>query len=619
MIDALFAIGRVQKILSALDWHQAQLLIKQTPLIGKQKDQLFFLLLVLAIQRHDGHVCLSLRTFDIKSAYLLPWIWDCWHALDKPAYSDWLALLNASTLLDTDRGTAPLVMWEERLYFQRLFADEDRIARYFRAAARQHLPLSPAVGPILNCLFSQHIYTLDWQKIAVVMSLSRRVTVISGGPGTGKTTTAAKIILAHALLASCMAKRLRILAAAPTGKAAARLTVSLKHALAAKEVSIDSQISLPQEAVTLHRLLGAGGQKRLFVYDQDHPLPVDILLVDEASMVDLAMMSAIIQALPKQAKLILLGDKEQLSSVEAGSILADLCQLFEGNYSSQRVKELLPVIQYPLPSTDSVSPIADTICFLQKSHRFAAHSGIGQLAGDIKEGIADRIIVGLDTNTYANVEFQSLAELDYDDFVAAIAAKYVYYLDVLKSSDNIERALLVWDRFRLLTATRHGKYGVAGLNEAIERVLCQQHRIQKSEESESYLGRPVMILKNDPKLKLWNGDIGITWCDLTDPNRQRVYFQSAEGQLRSFSPLLLPEHETAFVMTVHKAQGSEFTVVALVLPPHFNAILTRSLLYTAVTRAKQQLILYGQTDIIHRTIQTQNKRDSGLYARLKEP
>lgn len=618
-MEALFATGQEQKIITPLDWHIALFLTKYTPLIGLQKYRFIFLILILGIWRHNGHVCLSLHMFDSvrQNKRSLPaWIMDCWHALGKPGYHDWVEVLHASTLLTGEMGKAPLVLMQDRLYFQRLWDDERTVANYFLAAAKQRLFVPAAAERILNILFNGDDETINWQKTAVAMSLSRSVTLISGGPGTGKTTTAAKILLAHVLLSSSRDNPLRIKAAAPTGKAAARLTISLKNALSAMPSALDREELFPEEAITLHRLLGAGKKKRPFMYDKNHPLAVDILIVDEASMIDLSMMAAIVHALPKQAKLILLGDKEQLSSVEAGAVLGDLCQLFHGKYSKERAEELKLLIHRQLPATPGVLPMADTICFLQESHRFSAHSGIGLLARDIKEGVSDIAIHRLRSKSYADIEFQPLTVNDYDSFIESIARKYGHYFDVLNTTQNIQHALLAWDDFRLLAAMRNGKYGVLGLNQAIERVLCKRDKIQKTVEESSYLGRPVMILKNDPKLKLWNGDIGITWQDPEDPKQHRVYFQLTDGTLRSFSPLLLPEHETAFVMTVHKAQGSEFSQVALILPPESNAILTRALLYTAVTRAKQKITIYGQTTILHHTIQTQNERDSGLYERL---
>lgn len=618
-MESLFQEARNQKVFTDLDWHIGQLLTQRTPLVGISRARFLFLIIYLSAQRRAGHVCIFLSQLDESG----PWMRSevslmraFWLALDKPAYSDWLDVLHASTIVE-DADSGPVILVQDRLYFQRLWHNEQTVARFFQMAADRVIPAPKALHSILQSLFdSQEILERNWQKIAVAMALTRSVTIISGGPGTGKTTTVAKILAAYLLSVSSKGTVPRIKAAAPTGKAAARLTTSLKMAVATLPDREANTSFLPMEAVTLHRLLGAGSQRQAFLYNKNNRLHLDILIIDEASMVDLSMMASVIDALPEQAKLILLGDREQLSSVEAGAVLGDLCRFSTGVYSESRAQEIEALTGDTIPSDKNTPPIADTICLLQKSYRFDEHSGIGLLANDIKQGKSSSAIHRLNSQRYDDIAFHEIAENGYEALLQNVVEKYKAYLHVLRDTHDVKHALEVWDQFRLLAAVREGKYGVEGLNGAIECALIKQREITMTSGNTSYLGRPVMILKNHPKLALWNGDIGITWYSEADPKKKRVYFHLADGTLRGFSPALLPEHETAFVMTVHKAQGSEFSHAALVLPDEYTPLLTRSLLYTAVTRAKQKITLYGSTAILSQTIQSQIERHSGLHHSL---
>lgn len=616
-MQLLFQQARLQNFFTDLDWHIAHVLVQRTPLTGTAKYRFLFLIMYLNAQRRAGHVCILLSQFDevgFWDGQVYPVLGLFAAALGRPDQLEWMEVINASTIVADASGNEPLILVDDRLYFQQLWKNEHIVANFFQREAIQTVSPPSAVSSILTSLFEESSQSeKDWQKVAVAMALTRSVTVISGGPGTGKTTTVAKIVIASLLSHPRQDRTLRIYAAAPTGKAAARLTISLKEALFSLSNHAVNAAALPSEAVTLHRLLGAGYRGHAFLYHKNNPLPVDILIVDEASMVDLSMMAAIINALPPHAKLVLLGDKEQLSSVEAGAVLGEVCRLSDGTYSTFRAQEIWELTGISVPSAKHTPPIADTLCLLQKSYRFHEHSGIGLLANDIKHGDIQGALEKMNLSLYPDIHFHGIKDREYESFIQHITEEYKTYLSTLRETKNVASALAAWEEFRLLAALREGKYGVDGLNRAIERELARQGEIHLSSEESSYVGRPVMILKNNPKLKLWNGDIGLTWFDESRPDKKCVYFQLSDGTLRGFSPSLLPDHETAFAMTVHKAQGSEFTHAALILPPDYSPLLTRALLYTAVTRAKQKMTLYGQSTIVKQTIQSENTRHSGLY------
>lgn len=463
---------------------------------------------------------------------------------------------------------------------------------------------------------------LNWQKVAAAVAITRQFAVISGGPGTGKTTTVAKLLAALVMQADHRSQGDEeaiptIKLVAPTGKAAARLTESI--GLAVQSLPVDPRIRalIPTQSSTLHRLLGAVPNQVDFRHNKDNPLHLDVLVVDEASMVDLSMMARLLDAMPPHAKLILLGDKDQLSSVEAGAVLGDICAFSKQGYSAEHAQQLSRLTGYQLAGgNDSgvlVSAIADSLCMLRKSYRFHAESGIGQLAKAINMGepaLVDQVC----TRGYKDIKVASLSADSYKDMIHKTVTFYRDYLDAIEHKKSPKEVLDAFAAVRLLCALREGDFGVSGLNQRIERELGQIGKISQTEDT-WYVGRPVMITRNDHGLGLYNGDIGIAMMDETvDPAKphMRVFFDMPDGTIRSVLPSRLPEHETVYAMTIHKSQGSEFADTLMVLPADFSPILTRELVYTGVTRAKARLYLYAQPEVIQRSVKRRTERASGL-------
>lgn len=579
-------------------------------LLGKR---FCFLVLSLSLEVRSGHVCLDIRRLNQQNIDPIIWL-----ELAEPSIDDWLAVItfaNQHQAISYDNvELAPLVYHSYKLYLQRMWLDERQIANYFN----QNAILPFDCKPVLAALFSQgqSQSIIDWQKVAVAVALTRKFAIISGGPGTGKTTTVAKI-LAGILLTQPGA---RIVTAAPTGKAASRLTESLS--LAIEQLNFQS-LNIDREAVTLHRLLGARSDNLSFIYHKKNPLHIDVLVIDEASMVDLNMMARVIDALPNSARLILLGDKDQLSSVEAGAVFGDLCEFIESGYSASRASELSELTDYAIPSHQQTSiTIADSLCLLQKSYRFDDSSGIGLLATAVKEGKHQQVKKLLVAGTYPDIAYHRCSTAsEYEAVILDSVKQYQVYLSAITAETVPDAAhiLALYAKYRLLCALREGMFGVTGLNKQIESVLQKNKLIELNNNEVWYVGRPVMILRNSASLGLYNGDIGIALRSDKKGGKLRVYFPFPDGTIKGFSPFRLPQHETAYVMTVHKSQGSEFDNVNIILPVDYSPLLNRSLLYTAITRAKKTVSIYATDSILTKAVKTQTERQSGLVDRLKAP
>lgn len=600
-----------EQILRPLDCQFAAMLAPDShPLL-----QLIFAL--LSAQTGGGHVCLPLSRIipaaeqGGRHAEIMQSVW---RELNEPGLPEIKAALSASDAVSDGSLPAPVVLSEENLYLHRMWQYECRVAAFF---SRPQTVAADAgkLRPVLDALFGTK-EPEDWQKIAAAVAVSSRTAVISGGPGTGKTTTVARILAA---LVQSATEPLLIELAAPTGKAAARLTESLGEAIAQLDLTETQRAMMPDQAKTLHRLLGAQPDSRRLRHHQKNPLMSDVLIVDEASMVDLPMMAALIDALPENAMLILLGDKDQLASVEAGAVLGDICRFAESGYTPQRRQALEAMTGCVLPDKSPAHPVnvQDHLCLLRKSYRFDAGSGIGQLAaavnnGDVRETMA---VLGGQRPDVRYVPLEN--EEGYAQVLTDTMKAYLPFLSLVKQHADPVAVLDAFSQFQLLCALREGPFGVEGLNERIERLLHQQGHIRRPliHRNRAYHGKPVMISRNDSPLGLFNGDIGIM---LTDENHElRVYFRLPDGTIRSIRPSRLPAHETAYVMTVHKSQGSEFAHTALVLPVQPSPLVSRELLYTALTRAKQFLTIYSREECVKRAVKTPTQRYSGLSGRLR--
>lgn len=589
-----------QRVLRPLD-------VQFAMMVAGEEPEVMLAAALLSKDAGEGHVCLPLSRL-VPDEQMPAALQSCFILLGESV--DWQAVLLRSPAVSGAETQTPMILTGERLYLNRLWRNELTVARFF-SETNAPLPCDEAqLRQTLDGLFSSG-EAIDWQKVAAAVALTRRISVISGGPGTGKTTTVAKLLAALIQLSGEQKCRIRL--AAPTGKAAARLTESLGGALQKLPLT-EAQLALfPNEASTLHRLLGAQPGSQRLRYHAGNPLHLDVLVVDEASMIDLTMMSRLIDALPPHARVIFLGDRDQLASVEAGAVLGDICTYASFGYTAARAHELARLTGCALEPDNSpvAGALRDSLCLLQKSYRFGSNSGIGQLAAAVNRG--DRHSTrGVFDGTFTDIEKKSLqSSEEYQAMLDDALEGYQYFLTCVQQQNTPEQVIAAFGEYQLLCALREGPFGVSGLNDRLEQLLAQKRKINRLPHSRWYEGRPVMISRNDSALGLFNGDIGIA---LDRGQGLRVWFMMPEGSVKSVQPSRLPEHDTAWAMTVHKSQGSEFNHAALILPTQLSPVITRELIYTAITRARQRLSLYTDERVLVQAIAARTERRSGLSA-----
>ena len=559
---------------------------------GDGSPELLFSAALVSNARGRGNICVDL-TSDIDN---------------KGAQFDAAALMTALTkspALGRPGDYRPLVLDGSRLYLYRYWEYEDVLAADLKSRAALVSALDRgALRERVSRLFPRGS---TGQKQAAVIAALRNFAVISGGPGTGKTSTVARII---ALLneQAGPGKTLRCALAAPTGKAAARLQESMRSEIGNIDCPDSVRSAIPVEASTVHRLLGwrPGG----FRYNRNNRLDLDALVIDEASMVDLALLSRLVQALPENCRLILLGDRDQLASVEAGAVLGDICGRAGHGYSRELLKYFRDIIGGKGGGKGAPGPhIRDCIAVLTESFRFGPKSPIGNLSRALNAGDAPGALAACETGAGANW-------VDLPDFRKIAAGLRGPVLDsfgpVMKAAGPAE-ALQKMNAFRILCAVREGFFGVRSINERVKEILRTEGLI--TYEGRFYKGCPVMVTSNNYSLNLYNGDIGIIWPDPDNRGQLRAFFQAA-GETRSLPLFSLPEHEVVYAMTVHKSQGSEFDRVLFILPDLDTPLLTRELVYTAVTRAREEITVWGKKEVLAAAVSRRIERSSGLREAL---
>jgi exodeoxyribonuclease V alpha subunit len=593
-----------------------------------------------------GHSCLMLDDLVTDPCLLMGWAEQEWATLANaagqlpPDCASWQALLahsNSVGQAGAFDAHQPLVQDGARLYLRRYWRHERQVAAAM--AARCRAPRTPDVARVrrwLDILFDQPgvAGALDWQKIACAIALRGSVAIITGGPGTGKTYTVASL-LALLFAVEDDPARLRVALAAPTGKAAARLKQSIDDALISLAQKVGSALPLASltarmgPARTLHSLLGARPGTRAFQHHAGNLLDVDVLIVDEASMVHLEMMAALLAALPAGAMLILLGDKDQLASVEAGAVLGDLCHDAQaGAYCATTVDYVQAASGEAIGAAfqGAAGPLAQQTVMLRQSRRFSGP--IGALAQAVNAGLEPDVLdclrgKGNEGGEVAWIEPAQPADLLQLAWLGRPKAGggYRAYLALVKAGPGaqdhpswVRQVLLEFQSFRILCAVREGEWGVAGINDALEQRFEREGMLVRGAW---YVGRPVMVTRNDYGIKVFNGDIGLTLGDPARSSSLRVYFLEGEV-VRSVLATRLRHVETAFAMTVHKSQGSEFAHTVLVLPKDGAGMLARELIYTGITRARGFFTLVSPTPTVFlEAIARRTRRASGLRGLLE--
>ncbi|GAA5520934.1 exodeoxyribonuclease V subunit alpha [Aliifodinibius salicampi] len=563
---------------------------------------------VVSYLYRQGDICLPLNEYADQQVFKEGGEGD---GIKLPELDPWLHELKKSTAVGTPGDYRPLILDDSnRLYMHKLWHYEHTLGEELIKKSNQQVPGidKDLLRDGLNRLFTHSPNTIDWQQVAAATSVYNKLSIISGGPGTGKTSTVVRVL---ALILEQYQKKGKtppnIALSAPTGKAAARLKDSILSAKEGLDVSNELRDSIPEKAQTLHQLLGARRYSSQFRHNADNPVPYDLVIVDEASMVDQALMSKLVEALLEDAQLILLGDKDQLASVEAGSVLGDICNISNNKFSEMSI-QWLSTLGLKVPSefsTDHPTPLIDNITLLTKSYRFEEQSGIAQLASAVNKGDAEQFLSVLEFLGYEDLSFfQVDGRLDLESM---LEKKIVEYFNSVNDCNSRGKALDQINEFRILTAHRRGPGGVTHLNSIAEKILQGERLVPKYQEW--YPGKPVIINKNDYLLDLFNGDIGL--CMPDEEGALKVHFRG-EGSVRSVSPERLPEHKTAFALTVHKSQGSEFDEVFFVLPNMMSKVVSRELIYTAITRARSRISILGKKAVLKKGIEQKLRRNSGL-------
>ncbi|MEQ3620312.1 MAG: exodeoxyribonuclease V subunit alpha [Marinobacter sp.] len=637
-------------LFSALTWEDALILLRDNNLLrdldvaiarflNQQCPQASYEVLLLAAftsnQQASGHLCL-----DLKNRQLATQLWGTSPPPElvtllpgKP--DDWLHDLRQSPLVSQD-GSSPLVLDGSRLYLRRNWAREVSVAEAIdqRLATVSALPVK-RLRDALTRLFPSPGDQTDWQQVACALASRSGIGIITGGPGTGKTTTVVRLLGLLQSLAMADDQRLRIRLAAPTGKAAARLTESIGEQVQQLDVVTAVRDAIPTEVTTLHRLLGTRPDSRHFRHHADNPLHADLVVVDEASMIDMDMMASLLEALSPHTRLILLGDKDQLASVEAGAVMGDLCRhAHQGRYKQSTIDFVqdtcgADISNYQETEQAPGNALAQQTAMLRTNWRSKDSPGIGELARAVNEENLPQVRKAFQQYNDSlhrhplRSEGQQLETLLLNGsgglraLFNAVATPPTQRQDFDGWAAGLLKQLT---HQQLLSGLRSGPFGVEQLNQRITRHLQQQ---DLAPEREWYPGRPVMMTRNDYQLGLMNGDVGLTLPLLEERNDKpelllRVAFQLPDGRIKWVLPSRLDGVETVYAMTVHKSQGSEFRHTLLVLPDAPHPLLTRELIYTAVTRARDRFTLleFGKPAVLDSAVKKRTWRASGLAERL---
>lgn len=577
----------------------------------------------LSKKMSEGHICIPVEQ---PSEDVLQMMWQA------PLDTD--SLTQMPQWVSNDPAVArPFVLYHQKLYLHRYFQYETSILQSLKRLIEsgsgkttqrmQEISVMSGKVQTLASDIAHHsgedmLWRVDWQLVAALSAYCQQFTIITGGPGTGKTTTVAKVL--SLLLEND--PQLRIALAAPTGKAAMRMSESLKATNLALSATTQARFQ-EMEPSTIHRLLGYRFDSIYFKHDQLNPLPYDVVVVDEASMIDVALFAKLLAAVGNNTRLILLGDRNQLASVEAGSLFGDLCRMPDNAtlFQPERadfINNFIPQNENKIPNSKisgQPHPLTNHVIELKKSHRFHSNSNIGKLS---------RAIIDNDTITLQQMmQDASLAEVSFDlqlqqNELEKIVEHYLNYIQ----EPEISKALAAFNRFRILCAVREGERGVYAMNKLVERLL-KKWKVNNADgtpfepDMSFYENRPVIITQNSKELELFNGDIGIVRKN--DQQQYRVYFEGKDGKIRDFSTAFIGSCETVFAMTIHKSQGSEYDHVLVILPEEKDIpLLTRELLYTAVTRAKKQVVVSATANVILQTSSASVSRVSGISDRLHE-
>lgn len=553
----------------------------------------------------QGNVCISIDRNSLQSV-----VSDT--SVTYPDVGNWVKKITDAEVIGRPGDYKPLILDESnRLYLHKLWSYEQDLAKnIIDRSQKESVDVDrDLLKDGIQRLFDSTDEKVDWQAVAAIAAVHNNLTVISGGPGTGKTTTVLKILalILEQQSIGTQIKDLSIALSAPTGKAAARLEDSIASSIVSLDTDEEIKNKIPVKGLTIHQLLGARRNSSTYRFNEENPLPYDTVIVDEASMVDQALMSRLLKALLHDARLILIGDKDQLASVEAGSVLGSICAKDDNKISPVFARHLQEFeIQIPEHYVDeSPNTLTDTIILLEKSYRFKNESGIPAFSACVNSGKADEAFELLNDKKLEGIHFREF--VSYEKYEQNLKEDVRQFIIPLLQCNDANEMFEKLQHFRLLSPHRRGPLGVEYLNRKIKSILQEEGLISKYDEW--YHGKPIIINQNEYSLDLKNGDIGI--CHSAGKDDTRILFKSDSG-FNSVAPSRLPDFSPAYALTVHKSQGSEFEHIKIVLPEMSSGILTRELLYTAVTRSRSSVSIVGKESVLKEMINAKIVRSSGL-------
>lgn len=580
--------------LTAIDRHLGALLNRIAP---RPSQELELAAQLVSRFRGEGHICVPLRELTAEDGEKIG-------ASRLPEAKRWAVQLRASGAVGGPGEFAPLILdGADRLYLERYWRYEDEVARNVKQRLEFPNEAQAELAQNLENLFTEKA---DMQKLAAFVAVTSRSCVISGAPGTGKTRT----IISICALLSALAPKIEFALAAPTGKAAARLQESLQQARSSLKLPPEIWDKMPAEAFTIQRLLGARHDSPNFSHDAERPLSADVVIIDEASMIDLALLAKLLAAVRPDARVILVGDKDQLASVEAGSAFRDICTPgFDIGISERQAAAFAKCTGEKLAGTQPpLAPVQESIVELRRNYRFAENEAIARLSGAINHGDAKEARAVLKAGGQVRWEKTPPAK----NLERRLRERVLPRLEDLLREKNPAAALSRLNDFAVLCALHRGPFGAENINALLEQKLRARANVEHARRH--FHGQPVTVVRNDYNLELFNGDLGIV---LEDENgEERVYFPGSDGAPRSFVPARLPSHEPAYALTVHKSQGSEFNEALVIFPERDSPVLTRELLYTAVTRVRTAVEVWANETILAQAIGRTVRRSSGLREAL---
>jgi exodeoxyribonuclease V alpha subunit len=604
---------------------------------------LFHLLIALSVSLRDGHSCLPLSAMaNQRFGYCCDSSGIVSHqGFQFPNLAQLNKLMTDLTVSKIDSQEQGIIFHHEKVYLRRYYLFEQQIISFLKQHHQKpekegnNECIEHSANPeieIAHCLDllfpddeKYQTQNIDWQKVAVANSVNKSFSIIAGGPGTGKTYTVTKLLAAIIMLKE--GQSLNISLVAPTGKAAQRLSESLIQAKLGFNSLLSQQVldKIPTETKTIHRLLGVIPNSPNFRHHEDNLLNIDVLLIDEVSMVDLPLMARIFRALPRNCQVILLGDAQQLPSVAAGSVLSDLTPFQQAQYSVKNCNFLKKVTGISNLPVSKKYPV-DHLTYLTESRRFDGKGGIGILSNLVISGESEQswqLLQDARDNKVPQLIFIEQHDTTNKNDHWFIELVEQYYRPLTQVS-TIEEAFELLSKFRFLSATRQGEAGVEAINQLVESILLphlfqntysynqrSKNRQDINHNSALYHAKPIMITENDYSLGLYNGDVGIIWK--SENGHFMAIFEQQDSGFKTILPSRLPQYETVYAMTIHKTQGSEFNHVAMILPPNTNnQLLTRELLYTGITRAKNQMTLQSKKSVWFQGVESKVTRHSGI-------